>query len=127
MRDTWPEMEKRGARLVVVGNGQPFHAQDFQQEHQLPFTLLTDPDLQAYAAAGLRRGALSVLHPRVLGNALRSLRGGFRQGRTQGDPWQQGGVFVISSDGRMLFEHISREAGDHPRPEQILGALPRSS
>ena len=93
--------------MVVVGNGQPFQARDFQQEHQLPFTLLSDPDLKAYAAAGMRRG--------------------LRQGRTQGCPWQQGGVFVISRDGKMRFAHISREAGDHPRPEQILDALPRSS
>lgn len=127
MRDTWPEMEKRGARLVVVGNGRPFQARDFQYEQQLPFTLLTDPDLKAYAAAGLRRGALSVLHPRVFGNALRSLRGGFRQGRTQGDPWQQGGVFVIAPGDNVLFNHISREAGDHPLPDQILDALPRPS
>jgi len=112
---------------VVVGNGQPFHAQDFQQEHHLPFTLLTDPDLEAYAAAGLRRGVLSVFHPRVLGNALRSLRGGFRQGRTAGDPWQLGGVFVITPGDEVLFRHVSREAGDHPLPEQILDALPSPS
>ncbi len=124
MRDAWPEIKERGAHLVVVGNGQPFHAQDFHDHLGLPFSLLTDPDLKAFAAAGLRKGVLSVASPRVLGNALRSLRGGFRQGRTQGDPWQQGGVFVITPDEQILFRHISREAGDHPRPADIIGALP---
>lgn len=127
MRDTWPEIEGKGAQLVVVGNGQTFHAQDFQQEQKLPFPLLTDPDLKAYAAAGLRRGLLSVVSPKVLGNAVRSLRGGFRQGRTQGDPWQQGGVFVITPDDQVLFHHVSREAGDHPQPADIVAALPRSA
>ncbi len=112
---------------MVVGNGQPYHAQDFHDKNQLPFTLLTDPDLKAYAAAGLRRGALSTLHPKAIGHAARSLLGGFRQGKTEGDPWQQGGVFVITPDDNVLFEYISQEAGDHPRPSQIVDALPRGS
>lgn len=127
MRDTWPEIEKRGAHLVVVGNGQPFHAQDFEDKHHLPFTLLTDPDLKAYAAAGLRRGLLTVVNPWAVGHAVRSLVGGHRQGSTQGDPWQQGGVFVIQPDNSVLFSYVSQEAGDHPQPSQILNALPRAA
>ena len=127
MRDTWPEIKSRGARLVVVGNGQPYHAQHFNDEYQLPFTLLTDPDLKAYAAAGLRRGVLTTVNPRSVGHALRSLKGGFLQKRTQGDNWQQGGVFVITPDEQVLFRYISREAGDHAGPAEILDALPKAA
>jgi hypothetical protein len=123
LRDAWPDIEARGVRLVVVGNGQPFHAQDFHEQHRLPFTLLTDPDLKAFAAAGLRRDVLSTVNPRVLGNAFRALRGGHRQGKVQGDPWQQGGVFVITPENETRFSYVSRAAGDHPPPEKILAAL----
>jgi len=123
LRDTWPEIESKGAHLVVVGNGQPYHAQGFNDEYQLPFTLLTDPDLKAYAAAGMRRSVLATVGPRSVGHALRALSGGSRQKRTQGDPWQQGGVFVITLDERVLFRYVSREAGDHPHPARILEAL----
>lgn len=127
MRDDWPAIEARGAQVVVVGNGQPFHARDFQQEHQLPFTLLTDPDLKAYAAAGMRRGLLSTVRPRAMKNAIRAWKGGFRQTRVLGDPWQQGGVFVLGPDARELFRHISHEAGDHPPSSQIIAALPKAA
>ena len=45
----------------------------------------------------------------------------------QGDPWQQGGVFVLGPDGRELYRHISREAGDHPFSAQFLAALPQAA
>ena len=49
-------------------------------------------------------------------NAVRAFGSGNRQGRTQGDPWQQGGVLVVSplrDGGRVLLQHAASEAG-HP-------------
>jgi len=123
LRDKLHRIHALGAELCVVGNGQPMHAQDFREREHLTFPLLVDPDLEAYAAAGLRRGVGSTFSPRVLVNAVRALSGGHLQGKTQGDPWQQGGAFVIAPPDRVLFEHISRAAGDHPRLEPILAAL----
>ena len=124
MRGRLAEIRRRGAELVVVGNGQPMHAADFRDQHGLDFPLYVDPELEAYAAAGLRRGLGSTLRLGVLRSGLRALREGHRQGRTRGDPWQQGGVFVITPAGDVLYEYISQEAGDHPDPDQVLAHLP---
>ncbi len=118
------ELKARGAELVVVGSGQPFHAKAFREEHNISFPLLVDPGLRAFAAAGLKRGFSSTLHPRVLLHGFRAFKNGFRQGAVKGDPWQQGGVFVIAPGDRMLYQHISREAGDHSSPSRALEALP---
>ena len=67
----------------------------------------------------------SVLSPRVLLHASRAVRDGFRQRRTQGDPWQNGGVFLIDPRGWVLFRQISREAGDHAGLDEILAACDR--
>ncbi len=123
LRDTWPEIQSKGAHLVVVGNGQAYHAQHINDEYQLPFTLLTDPDLKAYAAAGLRRSVLATLNPWSAAHAVRSWVGGHTQKDTQGDNWQQGGVFVITPDEEVQFSYVSQEAGDHPSPAQILKGL----
>lgn len=40
-----------------------------------------------------------------------------------GDPWQQGGVFIIRPGNRVDSAYISAEAGDHPSAEAILYAL----
>lgn len=123
LRGTVFEIRALGAELVVVGNGGPSHAQHFRDEQKLDFPLLVDPKLQAYEAAGLRRSVLSSFSLGTLRNAARALGSGYRQGSTQGDPWQQGGTFVIAPDGRTLFSFISREAGDHADVKQVLQAL----
>ena len=124
MRDVYPTILERGADVVVVGQGQAAAAADFAEQYSLPFPLLVDPDMEAYRAAGMRRGVLTGVNPRSLGHLMRAARGGHRQGRVQGDPWQQGGVFVLGPGEATHFEYISREAGDHPPSEAYLTAIP---
>jgi hypothetical protein len=68
---------------------------------------------------------MDAINLRTARHALRAVRKGFRQTSVQGDPWQLGGSFVIDPKGNVLFAHTSREAGDHPDPEDILAALRR--
>ena len=126
MRDALPEIRRRGAELIIVGNGQPQHAIDFRDTEHVDSPLYVDPELQAYAAAGLKRGLCSSLSPGVILRGVRALREGKRQGATMGDPWQQGGVFIIRRGNRVDFAYMSAEAGDHPSAETILSALDKS-
>jgi NAD(P)-dependent dehydrogenase (short-subunit alcohol dehydrogenase family) len=123
LRDASDEIRARGAELVIVGNGAPAFARAFREDYALEGPLLVDPELRAYRAAGLRRGRVEILSPRLPLNALRALRSGARQGAVQGDPWQLGGVFVIRPGGALAFRHVSREAGDHPPVGDVLAAL----
>ena len=123
MRDALPDIRRRGAELIIVGNGQPQHAIDFRETEHVESPLYVDPELQAYAAAGLKRGLRSSLSPGVILRGLRAFGEGKRQGATMGDPWQQGGVFIIRPGNRVDFSYISAEAGDHPSAEAILSAL----
>jgi NAD(P)-dependent dehydrogenase (short-subunit alcohol dehydrogenase family) len=124
LRDAQDEIRERGAELVIVGNGATHFAKAFREDFALDGPLIIDPELRAYRAAGLRRGRVEALSPRVPWNALRALRNGARQHAVQGDPWQLGGVFVIRPDGALAFQHRSREAGDHPPVAEVLAALP---
>ena len=123
MRDRLSLIRDTGAELVVVGNGSPLFALGFRDDLKLDCPLLVDPELRSYRAAGLRRGRVEVLSPRLPLNAVRALWKGHRQTSVQGDPWQLGGVFVIGRGGELLFQYRSREAGDHPPVEAILSAL----
>ena len=123
MRDEVEEIRRRGARLVVVGSGSVEQARTFREEQRLTFPLYTDPSLIAYRRAGLRHGLASSIDPRIAPRAIDAVRHGFRQVSTQGAPMQQGGVFVVGAGGRLLFQHISRFAGDHAHPGDILRAL----
>jgi NAD(P)-dependent dehydrogenase (short-subunit alcohol dehydrogenase family)/peroxiredoxin len=123
LRDRIDEIRKAGAELVIVGNGAQNFAAAFREDYALDGPLLVDPELRGYRAAGLRRGRVELLSPRLPLNALRALWSGSRQGAIQGDPWQLGGVFVIRPGGELAYRYVSREAGDHPPVDDIVAAL----
>ena len=108
---------------MIIGNGSAEFAQAFREDLDVPGTILVDPDLLCYRAAGLRRGRAEILSPRVFTNAARALQSGYRQNSVEGDPWQLGGIFVMRPGGDLLYQYRSREAGDHPDPATILAAL----
>lgn len=124
LRDITPRIRDRGAELVVIGNGDPKQASAFARARDLDFPLLTDPRRDSYRAAGLRRDVASTFNLSLVKNAGRALRGGHFQSTVQGDPWQQGGAFVFAPGDVVLFSQISKTAGDHADPEDLLAALP---
>ncbi len=125
MRGRSPEIEALGGRLVFVGSGTPQQAAHFQRSFAPACTVLTDPGLDAYRALGLRRGVWATLGPSTWGGAVRALARGHLQSRVQGDPWQQGGLFVMLPGGRIVFEQRNRDAADRPDIEGALAALRR--
>ena len=125
MRDVYEDIKRRGVRLVVIGNGQPWHAQAFREDEKIPFELWVDPEMKAYRAAGLRRGISKALSLKSFGHFWRAFRGGFRQTEVRGDPWQLGGTFLITTAGKTVYSQKSKEAGDHPSLTDLLHALDR--
>jgi hypothetical protein len=111
------------AELTVIGNGSPSFMAGFRETTRYDGPLYTDPSLEVYKRAGMKRGVLKVLSPRAGLAALGALRGGFRQGRTQGDSLQQGGVLVIARSGDVLWAHVDDFAGDHADPDDLVRAL----
>jgi hypothetical protein len=116
-----------GGALVVVGSGSPRQARRFQEDVGWEGAVLSNPDLGAFAAAGMKRSLVStLLRPKVLGHALRAFRSGARQAHTQGDSWQLGGVLVLRPGGEVVWRYTSAEAGDHPPVAEVLAALRRA-
>jgi hypothetical protein len=117
------EVERLGVSLVAIGNGTVDQARQFKAERQLPFELYVDPGLRAYGALGLLRGVGATLNPNVFRSAWRAVLGGHLQGATQGDPWQQGGAFLVLPNGTMPYAFRGDAAGDHPDTAELLAAV----
>jgi hypothetical protein len=116
------ELSRLGVGLVVVGNGNATQARDFLADRRLALPLYVDPGLKAYRALGLTRGLGATFNLSAIKHGARALAGGFTQGAVAGDPWQQGGVFLVRPDGTMPYAYRSEGAGDHPDPRDILAA-----
>jgi AhpC/TSA antioxidant enzyme len=124
LRDAEPRIEDAGASLFVVGNGLPQQAKWFAEDTGLrEEQLFTDPARATYKAAGLKRGFLRTMGPAVWAKGRRARQGGFKQSGVKGDPWQEGGVFVVTPDGSVPYSYISETAGDHPEPADVVAAV----
>lgn len=116
-------IEKAGAALAVVGSGEPRWIAGFREVTGFAGPVYSDPSLASYRAAGLKRGALRVLNPRSAAKYVGTLARGYRQGRTQGDPWQMSGLLLCAPPDRLLYRHASDYAGDYPPLEDMLRAI----
>jgi len=112
-----------GAEMYVIGSGTPNFIQGFRDETGWKGPVYTDPSLAVYKAAELKRGVTNTFDPRALAPTVTAFFRGGRQGRVQGDNWQQGGVLVIAPDARVLYHHVSGRPGDNAPGSEILAAL----
>jgi hypothetical protein len=109
--------------LVVIGNGTPNFIAGFREQTGFTGPIYTDPTLAVYKAAELKRGIGATFNLRGAVASVGALKRGFRQGKTQGDATQQGGVLVVAPDGRILYHHISQYPGDNASPDAIRSHL----
>jgi hypothetical protein len=112
-----------GAELYVIGNGTPNFIAGFREQTKYDGPLYTDPSLDVYKAAELKRGVTKTLNPRAAFSTLKALKNGVRQGLTQGDAWQQGGVLVVATDATVKWQHANEHPGDNAPVESIVRAI----
>jgi len=121
------DVRARGADLVLIGSGTHMQARQFAVDCAFRGPIYVDPKREAFQALGLHRSVARVLDPRARWRAAAARRAGFRSGPVAGDPWQQGGTFVVGPGAQLHLAHRDRRAGDEPRLEDVLGALPTAA
>ena len=126
MREHEQDFAANRARLVYVGTGTPAMAAAFRDELGLAWAVLSDPERKTFGAAGMKRGLLSTIHWRTVGNGIRALRRGFKQTRVQGDPLQQGGALVFGPDGDLRYQSQDRAGGEVLDVAALLQAMAAS-
>ena len=118
-----PEIERLGVRVVLVGNGPPPALAAFARDLNLDgrrVTVVTDPSLTSYRAAGLRRPRMHGLRAAI--ETLQALGAGYRKRRRAGDAMQHGGAFLVDDAGRVVYHHRNESPGDLADPNDIVQA-----
>ncbi len=123
MRGRAREVAAKGARLCFVSTGTPAQARLFAADHLRDEPVLCDPGGQAFAGAGMQKGAARTLRWSTLTGMWRAFRGDFRQGRVQGDPWQQGGLVVLDEQGVVVARQVDGGPGELLDLDRALAAL----
>lgn len=117
------QLDNAGVGLVAVGSGKPDQAGEFVKSFSFTGEMYVDPSLKTYKAFNLVRGLWRTLGLSAVKRGLTAMKNGFRQGKSAGDLWQQGGMFVIGPGDRMLFAHRNQGAGDHADLDAVLEVI----
>lgn len=122
------ELNRRNVSVAVVSFAEPAALGRYQERHRWPFTILADPQRNAYRAFDLRRLSwFRVFSLPTLKLYWKLLRQGMKpQSYGRQDIHQSGGDFLIDREGRMLFAHRSRDPADRPSVERLLREIDRT-
>lgn len=116
--------DRAGAQVVLVGMGTPEESAAFEMKFDIPFPLISDPKRRLYRTFGLKMlSALGLLSPSVAVKGILAITKGHTVGIPIGDVRQLPGVFIIGTDGRIVYSHFANDPSDHPDPDTILEAL----
>jgi hypothetical protein len=122
LMDIKGKLDEAGIPLVAIGSGSPGGARHFIEKLHFTGEMYVNQDLSAYRAFKLERGFWKTLGPASLIRGIQAMREGFRQGRMDGDNWQQGGIFVMGPGNKLIFQHRNKFAGDHADLDAVLAA-----
>jgi alkyl-hydroperoxide reductase/thiol specific antioxidant family protein len=117
------ELESLGVKVVLVGNGSAAARAAFARSMRLEgrnVTVVTDPSLSVYRAAGLRRPRMHGVRAAI--ETLQAFGQGYRQRARAGDARQLGGALLVDGAGRVVYRHVGRSPGDLADPNDIVQA-----
>jgi len=117
-------------RIIFISSSTPLQTEEFLQKSvvQFPGDLFSDPTLNIHKLFNLKRGIWrSLVTPLWPGfkqygimGIIEGIRLGLEFSHLVGDSWQQGGIFVLSSEGRVMFGHTEDYPGDWKAMDQAL-------
>jgi hypothetical protein len=116
LRPRLDELATLAVDVAIIGNGSPDQLAAFVEREDIArphVRCFTDPSLAAYRAAGLVRSRWGTLGPIALGQLGRAFLNGHRNGRPQGDLYQQGGTVYVTHAGVVAFYQRATSLGDH--------------
>ena len=109
--------------MVIISFGSPYNAQLWEKETQSQFTLLLDPDRNAYRAYGLERSMLRSWGLNTFLTYSRLMLSGRKWRGIQGDSGQLGGDFIVNANGIIRLAYYSRDPSDRPSVSHLLDIL----
>ncbi len=124
MRREKDAFDRLGAAVVLVGLGSVEQTAAFKERFDVPFPMIADPEKRLFEAFRLKQAAVgALLSAKMVFRGVAAMANGHGIGVPQGDVRQLPGVFIIETNGRILFSHHATGPADHPQPEALLAAL----
>ena len=107
--------DRLGAAVVLVGLGNVQQTAEFKERFDVPFPMIADPEKRLFEAFHLKRtSAGALISAKMVFRGATAVAKGHGIGVPKGDVRQLPGVFIIDTNGRILFSHHASGPADHP-------------
>ncbi|MEO5898816.1 MAG: peroxiredoxin-like family protein [Ilumatobacteraceae bacterium] len=120
-----------GLLPVIIGQGEPARAAAYRAEHELPCTILCDPDFDAYRAYGIGHWNIERVlpdappqfwdHTHDTGVEFQTARRATGQPLVD-DPWRAVKEFVVGANGRIRLTYSYQWCENFPDPQLLTTA-----
>ena len=116
--------EFKDDNIILVGMGDQKDTVEFKRRMEVPQPIISDPTKALFQQFGLRRASFGqFVNRRVVTRGVNALRAGHREGIPNADPLQLAGIFILNTDGEVVFEHRSTDSSDNLLGPQIAAEL----
>lgn len=119
LAEAWPAFRQRGVRPVLVSVDRVEQAARTQASWEVPFPVLSDPDLAAHEA-------FQVVHAADDAEVERLAKAGLDVEAASGRAHHKFAVpslFLVEAPGVIQWVHVERDYKTRPSPQQILAAI----
>lgn len=132
LRKEFAEYEAAGARVLIVGQGEPPRAKRYAEKYALPCPVLCDPEERAYVAYDVLEGQPSQIMFDADEPLLRrewEAGRAFAEGRAKAgrppvdNPWLLPAEFVLDARGVVRLAYRYQTCEDFPEPLALLAAI----
>ncbi len=125
MGEAHDDIRAAGGDVIAVLQYGAEEVAGFCRDRGVPFRCLGDPDREAYAAVGLKRGSVrEFLGPQMLTAFVRAAKKRAFVGDPKGgDVALRPATFVVGRDGRVAYAHYNEDSADNAPGDDVLAAL----
>jgi peroxiredoxin len=116
--------DRLGAEVVLIGLGDVEQTAEFKDRFNIPFAMIADPQKRLFEAFRLKQASTgAMVSAKMIFRGITAMAKGHGIGVPKGDVRQLPGVFIIDTDGRILYSHHASGPADHPSPDVLLAVL----
>eukprot|EP01122_Echinamoeba_exundans_P008864 TRINITY_DN3020_c0_g1_i2.p1 TRINITY_DN3020_c0_g1~~TRINITY_DN3020_c0_g1_i2.p1 ORF type:complete len:1064 (+),score=240.87 TRINITY_DN3020_c0_g1_i2:630-3821(+) len=119
----WDTIEDLGIQIVIIGTASPIASGIFRKDFGLPPVIFSDVDKKVYRELGCRRGFRWAYSPQAFSAMVEAVGQGHRASQGVGDALQLGGVFLLSKEDGISYQHIERYGGFTPDLSELVPQL----
>lgn len=123
IRSAYPQLQERGATVVLVTANDPDLATRYAANYHLPFPILSDVGRAAYQAFGVVEGSYweTIGPPALFAQAKLALQGNVPSlPKSIAETKQLSGTYIVNTDGIVQFAHLASPSYNYPATDVYL-------